>query len=150
MSAICSKVLQEGPSSPARISQTREVPTCAAKCLSQQRLMFSIVSSSSMNGTNSLGPILAYFWAFPDTSEDNRWTVSSFPLSNLCVVSPASRFFPHFAVTLSFNFLHAASAILESRKGCCKALWVCLAALGHVAAFGHEHFFFSYWKKKKI
>ena len=46
------------------------------------KFMFSIVSSSSVNGTNSLGPILAYFF-------------------------------------------------------------------GHVAAFGHEQFFFfSYWKKK--
>ena len=34
ISGICSKVLQGGPCSPARISQTREVPTCVAKCLS--------------------------------------------------------------------------------------------------------------------
>jgi len=50
ISGIYSKVLQGGPCSPARISQTREVPNCVAKCLSQQRLMFSIVSSSSVNG----------------------------------------------------------------------------------------------------
>ena len=85
---LASKVLQEGLCSPARISQTKEVPICTAKCLSQQRFMFLIVSSSSVKGTNSLCPILAYFWAFPDTSEDNRWTVSLFPLSNLCVVFP--------------------------------------------------------------
>jgi len=34
ISGICSKVLQGGPCSPARTSQTREVPTCVAKCLS--------------------------------------------------------------------------------------------------------------------
>ena len=95
---LCScSVLQEGPYSPARISQGREVPTCVAKCL-----------SFSVNGTNSLGPILAYFWAFPDTSEYNRWTVSSFLLSDLCFVSPESRYFPLFAITFPFNFSFAA------------------------------------------
>ena len=33
---------------------------------------FRVARSSSVNGTDSLGPILAYFWAFPDTSQDNR------------------------------------------------------------------------------
>ena len=63
---------RDGIGAKNKASTKSKVPTCVAKCLSQQCLMFSIVSSSSVNGTNSLGPILAYFWAFPDTSEDNR------------------------------------------------------------------------------
>ena len=52
--------------------------------------------------------------------------------------------------SLSFKSSHQASAILVSRKEYRKAFCVCLAALGHVAAFGHEQFFFPTRKKEKL
>ena len=72
-SGIWDRLLHEGPCSPAKISQTRFFPILGRKCLSQALLMFPIVISSlSSKGTNSLGPILVYFCAFPATSADKR------------------------------------------------------------------------------
>ena len=66
-SGTCSSVEQDGPCSPAR--------TVDEKYFSQARLMFaSVESSSSVNATNSLAPILLNFCALPETSELRRCT----------------------------------------------------------------------------
>ena len=67
--------LQEGPCSPARISQTRFFPFLGIKCLSQM-----VISSNLSKGTNSRGPILVYFWALQEISDDKLWTVNSSPI----------------------------------------------------------------------
>ena len=65
-------------------------------------------------GTNSLGPILAYFWAFPETSDESRWMVSSFPLSLFGVASFVPYFFVLFAFTFSYNLLVHWSAMMDA------------------------------------
>ena len=47
----------------------------AEKCCWHAALIFSIVRSSNLKGTNSLGPNLEYFCAFPETEALNRCIV---------------------------------------------------------------------------
>ena len=114
-SGIWDRLLHDGPCSAAKISQTRFFPILGRKCLSQALLMFPIVISSlSSKGTNSLGPILVYFCAFPATSADKRWTVNSSP-RRWFLGGSFFVLFVRFAFIFSLSFFHAASAMIYVR-----------------------------------
>ena len=117
MSGNWPAVWHDGPCSPARTSQIIFLPICGRKCFSHARFMLSIViSSSSSKGTNSRGPIRVYFWAFPETEADNRWTVSSSFVEGR-LVSLEAHLFNRLAFIFSLNFFHAWSAMTPHQNG---------------------------------
>ena len=66
---ICCTVLHEGPCSPTSTSHVKPAGKVGLKYFSHAFLIpFSVTSSSESNGTNTLGPTLEYFCAFPDTA----------------------------------------------------------------------------------
>ena len=108
---ICFNVLHDGPCSPAKMSQHMFSPTFDPKWIVQASLMFAIVSSLSVNGTNSRGPTRAYFCALPVTSALKRCTVSS---SVFFFSGPFAVFLPRhrFCFIASLNAPHAWSAMM--------------------------------------
>ena len=92
------------------MSQTRFV----LKYHSHALLMLPIViSSDSSKGTNSRGPILVYFWAFPETSAESLWTVNS-SLFGRRRWSLGGSFFVRFALTFSLSVFHASAMMTYS------------------------------------
>ena len=128
MLGICSTVLQDGPCSPARMSQTRPRPIFASKCRSHARFKFSMVTSLYSNDTNSLGPILENFCVFPVTSADKHWTT----------ISP-------FSIFISSRLLFAPFLACFALTCSCKLLPICCHFVCYVE-FGIKRFMCDYIK----